>query len=136
MLLKLTHIESNLSEMGSQYDRIRRSCEESKNEISVHNTGGQITARDVGDETGRSLETIIAMDESIGVGQDRSQRPSNLDASHNNGEEQDFDPRNKGSLASYKRFLLRGDDEQVERTDTENALASSYQADESSSDPL
>ena len=51
--------------MGSQYDQIRSNCEETKNpEANLSNTGGQITARDVGDETGRSLETIIAMDES------------------------------------------------------------------------
>ena len=63
MLLKLTHIESNLNAMGSQYDQIKQSCEENKNEVSLSNTG-QVTARDVGDETGRSLETIIAMEES------------------------------------------------------------------------
>ena len=51
--------------MGSQYDQIRINCEENKNpEAVLPNTGGQVTARDVGDETGRSLETIMAMDES------------------------------------------------------------------------
>lgn len=95
-----------------------------------------MTSRDVGDETGRSLETIIAMDESLIVGQARSRWPGTLDAHQSAGNEPDSDPRDRGSLASYRRFLLRGDDERGDRTDTENALASSYQADESSADQL
>ena len=95
-----------------------------------------MTARDVGDETGRSLETIIAMEESQSLGQDRSRWPSNLEAPQNIGDELDFDPRDRASLESYKRFLLKGDEELADRADTENALASSYQADESSADQL
>ena len=97
---------------------------------------GQVTARDVGDETGRSLETIIAMEESQSLGQDRSRWPSNVEALQNVGDEQDGDPRDRASLESYKRFLLKGGEEFADRADAENLLARSYQADESSGDQL
>jgi len=66
MLQRMTKIESNLNEMGSQYNQIKLSCEENRADRSLPITGGQITARDLGNETGRSLETIIVMDDSIG----------------------------------------------------------------------
>ena len=65
----------------------------------------------------------------------QSLRTSNLDAHQHVGDGHDFDPNQRGTLDSYKRFL-KGDDELEERTDTENLLANSYQADESSADQL
>ena len=62
MLQKLSHIEQNLSEMGSQYSKIKKTYEESKREESAPNTIPG-TARDHGNETGRSLETIIVMED-------------------------------------------------------------------------
>ena len=62
MLQKLSHIEQNLCEMGTEYKKIKKTYEESKREESAPNTVPG-TARDPGNETGRSLETIIVMDD-------------------------------------------------------------------------
>ena len=48
--------------MGSQYSKIKKTYEESKREESAPNTIPG-TARDHGNETGRSLETIIVMED-------------------------------------------------------------------------
>ena len=135
MLQKLTNIESNLNEMGSQYNQIKLSCVEKRADPSLPETGGQITARDLGNETGRSLETIIVMDESIGPAYTSSGQQL-TEAVNDASDELEFESKDQASLGSYKRFLLRGTGDQTERSDTENILASSYQEDESSADQL
>ena len=135
MLQKLTNIESNLNEMGSQYNQIKLSCEEKRADPSLPATGGQITARDPGNETGRSLETIIVMDESIGPAY-TSRGQQLAEAVQDVSDDLEFESRDQASLGSYKRFLMRGDQEQTDRSDSENILASSYQEEESSADQL
>ena len=62
MLQKLSHIEQNLSEMGTQYNKIKKTYEESKEVQSIPGTIPG-TAREQGNETGRSLETLIVMED-------------------------------------------------------------------------
>ena len=111
------------------------SCEEKRADPSLPVTGGQITARDLGNETGRSLETIIVMDESIGPAY-TSRGQQLAETVHDVSDDLEFEPRDQASLGSYKRFLMRGDQDQTDRSETENILASSYQEEESSADQL
>ena len=74
------------------------------------------------------------MDESIGPAY-TSRGQQLAEAVHDISDDLEFESRDQASLGSYKRFLMRGD-QQTDRSETENILASSYQEEESSADQL
>ena len=118
MLQKLSHIEQNLSEMGSQYNKIKKTYEESKGDESLPESF-PATARDQGNETGRSLETIIVMEDGT--------QPSPLEKKKQEQSEV------KG-LSSFKRFLSQGEDDGTAESDV--ILSNTYKEEDSSVDQI